>query len=57
MYQLIVFLPLIGSLVAGLFRNQLGTKPAQMITTSLVGVSAVLSWIAFFSVTSRSRTG
>ena len=50
MYQLIVFLPLIGSLVAGLFRNHMSTKAAQITTTSLVGVSAVLSWIAFFSV-------
>jgi NADH-quinone oxidoreductase subunit L len=50
MYQLIVFLPLVGSLVAGLFRNQLGPRPAQMVTTVLVGISAVLSWIAFFHV-------
>ena len=56
MYQLIVFLPLIGSLVAGLFRNHMSTKAAQMITTSLVGVSAVLSWIAFFSVGFGSGT-
>ena len=50
MYQLIVFLPLIGSLVAGLFRRQLGARNAEIVTTSLVGVSAFLSWIAFFWV-------
>ena len=50
MYQLIVFLPLIGSLVAGLFRRQLGARNAELVTTSLVGVSALLSWIAFFWV-------
>ena len=50
MYQLIVFLPLLGSLVAGLFRRQLGARPAELITTVLVGISGLLSWVAFFSV-------
>ena len=50
MYQLIVFLPLLGSIIAGLFRRQLGARPAELLTTSLVGVSALLSWIAFFHV-------
>ena len=50
MYQLIVFLPLLGSLVAGLFRRQLGARPAELVTTVLVGISAVLSWVAFFHV-------
>ncbi len=50
MYQLIVFLPLLGFLVAGLFGRQLGARPAELVTTVLVGVSALLSWIAFFHV-------
>ena len=50
MYQLIVFLPLLGSLVAGLFRRQLGARPAELVTTVLVGIAALLSWVAFFHV-------
>jgi NADH-quinone oxidoreductase subunit L len=47
MYQAIVFLPLIGFLIAGLFGRQLGARPSEVVTTSLLMVSAVLSWIAF----------
>jgi NADH-quinone oxidoreductase subunit L len=50
MFQLIVFLPLLGFLVAGLFGPQLGARNSELITTGLLGVCAVLSWIAFFSV-------
>jgi len=50
MYQLIVFLPLIGFLVAGLFGRQLGPRNAELITTGLLGLCAFLSWIAFFKV-------
>src|SRR3978361_1527444 len=50
MYQLIVFLPLLGSLVAGLFRRQLGARPAELVTTALGGIAALLSWVAFFHV-------
>jgi NADH-quinone oxidoreductase subunit L len=47
MIQAIVFLPLIGALVAGLFGRAIGHKPAEIITTSLLIASAVLSWIVF----------
>ena len=50
MYQLIVFLPLAGFLVAGLFAAQLGPRNCELITTGLLGVCALLSWFAFFSV-------
>ncbi len=50
MYHLIVFLPLLGFLLAGLFSKSLGTKGCEWITTSLLIISAVLSWFAFFSV-------
>jgi NADH-quinone oxidoreductase subunit L len=49
-YGLIVFLPLIGFLVAGLFRHQLGPKNAELVTTSLLGVSCVMSWLTFLAV-------
>jgi NADH-quinone oxidoreductase subunit L len=50
MYHAIVFLPLIGFLIAGLFGRLIGARGSEIVTTSLLMVSAVLSWVAFFSV-------
>ncbi|MEM7291457.1 MAG: proton-conducting transporter membrane subunit, partial [Pseudomonadota bacterium] len=50
MYHLIVFLPLIGFLLAGLFAKSLGAKGCEIITTGLLMISAILSWVAFFTV-------
>jgi len=50
MYQAIVFLPLLGFLIVGLFGNSLGARASEYITSGFLVVSAVLSWIAFFSV-------
>lgn len=50
MYHAIVFLPLIGFLTAGLFAKTLGSKACEYITTGFLMISAVLSWVAFFSV-------
>ena len=49
MYHLIVFLPLLGFLLAGLFPKTLGVKGCEYITTGFLMISAVLSWVAFFS--------
>ncbi|MBZ9979454.1 NADH-quinone oxidoreductase subunit L [Mesorhizobium sp. BR-1-1-10] len=50
MYQAIVFLPLLGFLIVGLFGNALGAKASEYITSGLLVIAAVLSWVAFFSV-------
>jgi NADH-quinone oxidoreductase subunit L len=50
MYVAIVFLPLLGFLIAGLFGRIIGERPSEIITTSLLFVSAALSWIAFSQV-------
>ena len=50
MYQLIVFLPLLGFIVAGVFGRQVGPKGAEYATSAFLGVSFVLAWIAFFEV-------
>ena len=50
MYQAIVFLPLIGAIIAGFFGRAIGTRPTEILTTAFVGIAAVLSWIAFFQV-------
>ncbi|MCT8998360.1 NADH-quinone oxidoreductase subunit L [Chelativorans intermedius] len=50
MYQAIVFLPLVGFLIAGLFGRNIGARGCEYITSGLVVVAGILSWIAFFSV-------
>ena len=50
MYLLLVFLPLAGSLQAGLFGRFLGSKGAAIITTGCVASSALLSWTTFYEV-------
>ena len=50
MYQAIVFLPLLGALIAGLFGRIIGARPAELITTLFLFVSAALSWYAFARV-------
>ncbi|RMF10454.1 MAG: NADH-quinone oxidoreductase subunit L [Alphaproteobacteria bacterium] len=50
MYQAIVFLPLIGAIIAGFFGRWIGDRGAQLVTCSLLVVSALLSIIAFFDV-------
>ncbi len=49
MYHAIVFLPLIGFILAGLFARSLGVKGCEYITTGFLIISAILSWVAFFS--------
>ena len=50
MYQAIVFLPLAGFLIAGLFGRSIGAKASEYVTSGLLVVSAALSWVAFFAV-------
>ena len=50
MYHAIVFLPLVGFLVAGLFGRVLGARVSEIITTGLLFVAAALSWVAFIRV-------
>ncbi|HMQ57178.1 MAG TPA: NADH-quinone oxidoreductase subunit L [Rhizobiaceae bacterium] len=50
MYHAIVFAPLLGFLIAGLGGKQLGAKACEYITSGLMVLAALLSWIAFFSV-------
>ena len=42
MYAAIVFLPLLGFLVAGLFGRIIGTRASELVTTGLLFVSAAL---------------
>ena len=49
-YQTIVFAPLIGAIIAGFLGRQLGDKVSMTITTGLLFLSAILSWVAFVNV-------
>jgi NADH-quinone oxidoreductase subunit L len=48
MAQLIVFLPLFGFLFCFFFGKIFGFKASQIITTSFLFISAILSWFLFF---------
>ncbi|MBZ9856797.1 NADH-quinone oxidoreductase subunit L [Mesorhizobium sp. CA13] len=50
MYQAIVFLPLLGFLIVGLFGTSLGAKASEYITSGFLVIAAALSWVAFFTV-------
>lgn len=50
MYLLLVFLPLLGSLQAGLLGRFLGARGAAIVTTGSVATSAALSGVAFYEV-------
>jgi len=56
MYSAIVFLPLIGFLIAGIFGRFLGSRGAQFVTSGLLIASAVLSVIAFVNVALNGET-
>ncbi|MGE5503777.1 MAG: NADH-quinone oxidoreductase subunit L [Actinomycetota bacterium] len=49
-YVAAVFLPLLGSIVAGLFGRFIGDRGAQVITCTLLGISAALSAVIFQKV-------
>ena len=50
MYSAIVFLPLLGAAIAGLFGRILGARLSELITTGLLLTSAALSCYAFYDV-------
>ncbi|SFB70963.1 NADH-quinone oxidoreductase subunit L [Bosea sp. CRIB-10] len=56
MYQAIVFLPLIGFFIAGLFGRLIGARASEIVTTTLLLISAALSWVAFVQVGFGSGT-
>jgi len=50
MYTAIVFLPLLGSLIAGLFGRAIGARGSEIVTTALLFVAAALSCYALYDV-------
>jgi NADH-ubiquinone oxidoreductase chain 5 len=50
MYLSLIFLPLLGSVVAGFFGRRVGSSGAQLITTACVVIATVLAVLAFYEV-------
>jgi NADH-quinone oxidoreductase subunit L len=50
MYQALVFLPLIGAIIAGFSGRLIGARASEVITTSLVLVTMPLAWFALYQV-------
>ena len=46
----IVFLPLLGSIISGFFGKKIGTKQCQLLTSTFVSISAILSFFIFYDV-------
>jgi len=45
MEYLILFLPLIGAVISGFFGKKIGDRNSQILTSSFVSISAILSFI------------
>ena len=53
---LIVFLPLLAAIIAGLFGRWIGTTPAKVLTTGSLFVGAALSWPIFLGFLAGDAT-
>ena len=53
---LIIFLPLLGSIISGLFGKYIGSRNSEIITSLFVSTSAFLSFIIFYKVLNQDYT-
>src|SRR5580658_4967704 len=56
MYAAIVFLPIIGSAIAGLLGRVIGARASELVTTALLLVSLALSLVTFNDVALEGHT-
>ena len=56
MHVAIVFLPLLGAILAGLFGRWLGVRGVQVVTCAGVGIAALLSVLTFYQVVHGGET-
>ncbi len=49
MFQILLFAPLLGACLAGFFGRSMGERMAMLIPTGLLFLSALLSWVVFFT--------
>ena len=45
---LIIFLPLVGAIISGFFGKKIGGRNSQILASTLVGISGILSLIIFY---------
>ncbi|MGH6878922.1 MAG: NADH-quinone oxidoreductase subunit L, partial [Rhizomicrobium sp.] len=57
MYAAIVFLPLLGSAIAGFFGRLIGARNSEILTTVLLFASAAMSCVAFYDVIFLGHAG
>jgi NADH-ubiquinone oxidoreductase chain 5 len=50
MYLTLLALPMLGAMTAGILGRKIGVTGAHMITCTTMGITAVLSFIAFYEV-------
>nr|Q01561.2 RecName: Full=NADH-ubiquinone oxidoreductase chain 5; AltName: Full=NADH dehydrogenase subunit 5 [Trichophyton rubrum]CAA77185.1 NADH dehydrogenase subunit 5 [Trichophyton rubrum] len=50
MYLVIIFLPLLGSIISGFFGRKIGVQGAQLITSSFIIITTMLAIFNFFEV-------
>jgi len=50
MIKAIVFLPLVGFLIAGAFGRKIGPRASELVTSGLLVACAVMSWMVFFDI-------
>jgi len=55
MASIILFAPLIGAIIAGFGHRVIGDKGAQVLTTALLFLAALLSWIVFFTLPAETQ--
>ena len=53
---LIILLPLIGSIISGFFGKFLGSRNSEILTSLLVSISSILSFLIFYKVFNESYT-
>ena len=53
---LIIFLPLLGSIISGLFGKYIGSRNSEIITSLFVSVAAFLSFVIFYKVLNEDYT-
>jgi NADH-quinone oxidoreductase subunit L len=49
-YNAIVFLPLLGALIAGLLGRVIGDRASEVLTSAFLVIAAALSWVVLFQV-------
>jgi len=53
---LIIFLPLIGSIISGFFGKFLGSRNSEILTSLFVSISSILSFLIFYNVFNEGYT-